>query len=184
MSQSGWRKWHRWVGVVSAPFVLFAAVTGILAGIAEMTSEDEAAREAARERVSGVTLPAPASATADPIAKAITAAATRANGAPVDKVSVDFKADPPVVTVYLGKPTGGEDKKLVFHAHTGEFLREQEYADKSFLTRVHSGEAFGDWGLVAGTGWGLALVVLLVTGAVIYLAMRKPGQKGLRRVFW
>jgi uncharacterized iron-regulated membrane protein len=49
---------------------------------------------------------------------------------------------------------------------------------------LHSGEAFGDWGLVFGTAWGLALVTLLVTGLVIYLAMRKPGQKGPGRLFW
>jgi uncharacterized iron-regulated membrane protein len=184
VSQSGWRKWHRWVGVVSAPFVLFAAVTGIVAGVAEMTSADEAAREAARERVSTVTLPAPPAAVTDPTSKALAAAASRAPGAPVDKVLVDFKADPPAVTVYLGKPTGGEDKKLLFHAHTGEFLREEGYADKSFLTRVHSGEAFGDWGLAAGTAWGLALVALLGSGMVIYFAMRKQGRKGLRKLFW
>ena len=36
---------------------------------------------------------------------------------PIDKIALDFKADPPTVTVYLGKPTGGEDKKLVFDSH-------------------------------------------------------------------
>ena len=184
MSQAGWRKWHRWVGCAAAPFLLFAAVTGVVAGIAEMTSEGEEAREKARERVSDVKLPAPPATVGDPVAKALAGAATRANGAPVDKVQVDFKADTPTVTVYLGKPTGGEDRKLVFHAQTGEFLREEPYADKSFLTRLHSGEALGDWGLVLGTAWGLALVVLLVTGVVIYLAMHKPGRKGFGRLFW
>ena len=57
MSQVGWRKWHRWIGVVALPFLLYAALTGILAGVAEMTSEDEEAREKARERVSDVKLP-------------------------------------------------------------------------------------------------------------------------------
>lgn len=184
MSQAGWRKWHRWVGFAAAPFLLFAALTGIVAGISEMTSEDEAAREAARERVSEVKLPAPPTAVGDPLAKALTAAASRAAGAPVDKVLIDFKADPPTVTIYLGKPGGGEDRKLVHNARTGEFLREERYVDKPFLTRVHSGEAFGDWGLVFGTAWGLSLVVLLVTGLVIYFAMRKPDQKGLGRLFW
>jgi hypothetical protein len=49
---------------------------------------------------------------------------------------------------------------------------------------LYSGEAFGDWGLVLSTAWGLALVVLLGTGLAIDLAMRKPGQNGWRRVFW
>ena len=184
MAQAGWRKWHRWVGLAAAPFLLFAAVTGVVAGVAELTSEDEAAREAARDRVSDVRLPAPPAVVGEPAAKALAAAAGRAAGAPVDKVLVDFKANPPAVTVYLGRPDGGEDRKLVFDARTGELLREEGYADKPFLTRLHSGEAFGDWGLVLGAAWGTALVALLVTGLVIYWAMRRPGRKGLGRVFW
>ncbi|QJX00552.1 PepSY-associated TM helix domain-containing protein [Frigoriglobus tundricola] len=184
MSQVGLRKWHRWVGFASAPFLLFATLTGIFAGIAEMTSEDEEAREKARERTSGVKLPAPATAVSEPIAKAMTKAAPRAEGAPVDKVLVDFKADPPTVTICLGKPGGGEDRKLVCDARTGDVLREERYEDKPFLTRLHSGEALGDWGLVFGTAWGLALLLLLGTGLVIYWAMRRPNRTGWRRLFW
>ena len=55
-------------------------------------------------------------------------------------------------------------------------LREEGYEDKPFLTRLHSGEAFGDWGLVFGTAWGVSLVALLGTGLVIYFAMRKRGS--------
>ncbi|HEY1192444.1 MAG TPA: PepSY-associated TM helix domain-containing protein [Gemmata sp.] len=184
MSQAAWRKWHRWVGFVAAPFLIFAAVTGIAAGVAEMTSEDEEARERARERVSEVKLPVPPGTATDPVARALTSATTYANGAPVDKVTVDFKADPQTVTVYLGKPGGGADTKLVYHAGTGDLLRKEPYEDKPFLTRLHSGEALGDWGLVFGTAWGVALVVVLGTGMVIYFAMRKPGQKGLSKLFW
>ena len=184
MSQAGWRKWHRWVGWAAAPFLLFAALTGVFAGVAEMTSEDEEAREAARERVSPVRLPAEPGVVADPVGKALADAATRAAGAPVDKVLVDFKADPPAVAVYLGKPGGGEDRKLVYDARSGSLVREEGYVDKPFLTRLHSGEAFGDWGLVLGTAWGLALVGLLATGVVIYWAMRRPGRKGLGKLFW
>lgn len=184
MSQPWWRKWHRWIGFVAAPFLLFAAVTGVIAGAAESLGEDEEAREAARDRVSPVKLPTSPTAWADPVHKAMANAAERANGAPIDKIAIDYKADPPTVTIFLGKPTGGEDKKLVFHAGTGDFLREEKYEDKPFLVRLHSGEAFGDWGLVLGMAWGLALITLLVSGLVIYLAMRKPGRTGLRRLFW
>jgi uncharacterized iron-regulated membrane protein len=163
---------------------LFAALTGVVAGAAEFFGEDEEAREKARERTSPVTIPAAPAAWSDPIAKAMTSASARANGAPVDKVQLDFKAEPPTVTVYLGKPGGGEDRKLVFNANSGELIREELYADKPFLTRLHSGEAFGDWGLVASFGWGLALVVLIISGLVIYFAMRRPGGKGLSRFFW
>jgi uncharacterized iron-regulated membrane protein len=182
VSQPFWRKWHRWAGFAFFPLLLFAALTGILAGVSEMTSEDEAAREAARDRVSAVRLPA-APAAIEPVAKALAAAAEKAAGAPVDKVTIDFKPDPPTVTVYLGRPTGGEDKKLVYD-FSGQLLREESYVDKPFLTRLHSGEAFGDWGLVLGTAWGLSLVFLLTSGLVIYFAMRKSGRKGLGKLFW
>jgi uncharacterized iron-regulated membrane protein len=151
---------------------------------ARVVGQSRQAREKARERVSDVKLSPSPAAWSEPVAKAIASAATRAPGAPVDRVVVDFKADPPTVIISLGKPTGGEDKKLVFNAATGEYIREESYEDKPFLTRLHSGEAFGDWGLLLGTTWGVALLVLLATGLVIYLAMRKPGQKGWRRLFW
>lgn len=174
MAQAGWRKWHRWVGLAAAPFLLFAAFTGVAAALGEMLSEDEEAREKARAKVSDVRLPAAPAAIADPVAKALADAATRAPGAPVDKVTIDFKPDPPTVAVYLGKPSGGEDRRLLYDARTGQLIREDAYADKPFLTRLHSGEAFGDWGLGLGLAWGLALVVLIVSGLAIYAAMQKP----------
>jgi uncharacterized iron-regulated membrane protein len=56
----------------------------------------------------------------------------------------------------------------VFDARTGQLLSEEAYADKPFLYRLHSGEAFGDGGLVVAMLWGLTLIVLTVTGLIIY----------------
>ncbi len=53
-----------------------------------------------------------------------------------------------------------------------------------FLLRLHSGEAWGDGGLVVAMFWGLALIFGVVSGVVIYLKMRRPGPTGLRRVIW
>jgi uncharacterized iron-regulated membrane protein len=184
MSQLWWRKWHRWVGFAATPFLLFAAITGVFAGAVEIFSEDEEAREKARERVSEVKIPASNESWSDPIAKAFSSATKRAEGAPIDRVTLDFKTEPPTVIIYLGKPTGGEDKKLVFNAVTGEFVREEQYIDKPFLVRLHSGEAFGDWGQVLGLMWGLSLIAIIVSGIVIYLNMRRSGRKGLGRLFW
>ena len=184
MSQAGWRKWHRWSGFAAMPFILFAAITGVVAGTVEILSEDEEAREKARERESAVKLPAASEAWSEPLAKAFAGASERAKGSPIDRVTIDYKTEPPSVTLYLGKAGGGEDKKLVFDAQTGNFLREEVYVDKPFLVRLHSGEAFGDWGQVVGLMWGLALIAIIVSGIVIYLLMRKTGRKGLGRLFW
>jgi uncharacterized iron-regulated membrane protein len=184
MSQPWWRKWHRWIGFTATPFLLFAAITGVLAGANEIFSEDEEAREKARERISDVKLPPKSWAWSEPLSLAFAGATERINGAPVDRVTVDFKAEPPVVIISLGKVHGGEDKKLVFDAKTGHFVREEVYIDKPFLVRLHSGEAFGDWGQVVGLLWGVALIGIIVSGTVIYFAMRRTGRRGLGRLFW
>jgi uncharacterized iron-regulated membrane protein len=104
--------------------------------------------------------------------------------APVDKIETQFKGDSPTITLFTGKPTGGEDRKLVFDARTGTLLKNEIYADKPFLNRLHSGEDFGDGGLVVAMFWGLSLIVLTVTGLIIYWRLRRPGRTGLGRVFW
>lgn len=184
MNLAFWRKWHRWIGFPAALFLLFAATTGIILAFTEFFGEAEALREATRDLVSPVTVSTPASAWQDPIARAFAGAVAVNGSAPVDRIEVQFKGDQPTVTLFTGKPTGGEDRKLVFDARTGTLLQNESYADKPFLNRLHSGEAFGDGGLVVAMFWGLSLIVLTVTGLIIYWRMRRPGREGLRRVFW
>src|SRR5512138_371609 len=179
-----WRKWHRWIGFPAALFLLWAATTGVLVAFTEFFGEDEALREATRDMISPVSVSSASTAWSEPIARAFATAATRANGAPVDKLEVQLKGPRPTVTMFTGKPQGGEDRKLVFDARTGLLLSEEAYADKPFLYRLHSGEAFGDGGLVVAMMWGLTLLVLTITGLLIYLKMWRPGQTGVRKVFW
>lgn len=180
-----WRKWHRWVGFPAALFLIFAAVTGFLVAFTEFFGEDEALREATRDQVSAVTVASPASAYVDPTTKAIATAATISAGAPIDKIQLQFKGETPTVTIFTGKPTGGEDRKLVFNATTGALITNESYADKPFLNRLHSGEAFGDGGLVAAMFWAIALVILTVSGFIVYLTMRgKRELTGIKRFFW
>ena len=70
-------------------------------------------------------------------------------------------------------------------AKTGAIIKNEDYADKPFLYRLHSGEAFGDGGLVVAMFWALALVVLTVSGLIIYYTMRgKRVLTGVKKVFW
>ena len=92
-----------------------------------------------------------------------------------------------VISMSLGTKTGGEDRRLLFDARTGKFLRSDGYADKPFINRVHSGEVFGDGGLVASMLWGLALLALTVSGFTLYWRLagaNRQGRTGLRRWFF
>ena len=184
MQPRTWRIAHRWLGWVAALFLAWAGVTGVLVAGTEFFGADEAERERLREMTSPVTTAAAPATWSEPLQRAFAAAAAKAPGAPVDKVEVAWKATVPTVTVYTGRVGGGEDRKFVFDAGTGALLAEADYVDKPFLYRLHSGEAFGDGGLVAAMTWGTALVLLAGSGVVIYLQMRRPGATGWRRLFW
>jgi uncharacterized iron-regulated membrane protein len=179
-----WRKWHRWIAFPATIFLLWASVTGIILGFTEFFGAEEALREATRSLVSPATTASPVTTWADPVSRAIAAVNTRAPGAPIDKIEAQFKGDNPTVTIFIGKPTGGEDRKFVVSARTGAIESVEDYADKALLVRLHSGEAFGDGGLVVSMLWGLSLAILSITGLIIYLRIRRPGATGIRRVFW
>jgi uncharacterized iron-regulated membrane protein len=180
-----WRRWHRWIGFPAALFLLFAAITGFLVAFNEFFGAEEATREATRALISPVTVASPLSSYSDPIARALAAAARLAPAAPIDKIETQFKGTQPTVTIFTGKPTGGEDRKLVFDARTGALIKSEAYADKPFLYRLHSGEVFGDGGLVLAMFWGLALAILAASGLIIYYTMRgKRELKGTQKVFW
>jgi uncharacterized iron-regulated membrane protein len=184
MNTAFWRRWHRWIGFPAGVFLAFAGITGSLVAGTEFFGEEEALREATRDLVSPVTTASPQSSWADPIGQAMATAQSKAAGAPIDKITVQFKGDQPTVTVYLGKPGGGEDKLFVIDAKSGQLLKEDTYADKPLLHRIHSGEFFGDGGLVFAMFWGIALAVLAVSGLWIYWTMKRRNPVGWQKVFW
>ena len=184
MKPAFWRKWHRWIGFPAALFLRFASLTGLLVAFTEFFGEEEALREATRDLVSPITTTSPPSAWADPIARAMATARSRAAGAPIDRITVQFKGEQPTVTIFMGKPTGGEDRLFVLDAKTGALTREDAYADKPLLNRVHSGEWFGDGGLVFAMFWAIALAILTISGLIIYWTMRRRNATGLKKVFW
>jgi uncharacterized iron-regulated membrane protein len=179
-----WRKWHRWIGFPAALFLLFSSITGVSVAVSEFFGEAEAQREATRDLVSPVRVGEAANAASDPLSRALASARDAAPGAPIDKIVMQFKGDRPTVEIFTGKPEGGEDRRLIFDARTGGLLRQDAYVDKPLLHRIHSGEAFGDGGLVFAMLWGVAMAILTATGFWIYLTMRRPNQVGLRKVFW
>lgn len=184
MTQAFWRRWHRWVGFVACVFLVFAAVTGVAVAFTEFFGEAEALREATRDLVSPVSTASANTAWADPIQRAMATAGRQAPGAPVDKIIIQFKGPEPTVDVFLGRPAGGEDRRLVVNANTGALMKVASYVDKPLIHRIHSGEAFGDGGLVIAMFWGTGLAFLGVSGIIIYFAMRRRNPQGWQKVFW
>jgi len=80
-----------------------------------------------------------------------------AGGAPVGRVMVQLKGPSPPISVFTGKPSGGEDRRFVVDATTGELLETAAYADKPLLS---------------------------ASGFVIYTTIWKPSRAGIRRCFW
>lgn len=179
-----WRKWHRWIGFPAALFLLFAAVTGIIVAGTEFFGEEEALREATRDLASPVLLRSSPAVWTQPIARALATASQRLGNAPVDKITLEFKGEHPRVLIFTGKPAGGEDRKVVVDAKTGNLVAVEDYTDKAFINRLHSGEAFGDGGLVVAMLWGSSLIVLTISGLVIYFQMRRRNLTGIKRFFW
>ena len=185
MDVAFWRRWHRWIGFPAALFLLFASTTGIIVAATEFWGEDEALREATRDLVSPIRSSAAPYQWSGAIARALATVTKRAGSLPVDKIEYQFKGQHPTVTVFTGKPTGGEDRKFVVDANSGALVKTEAYADKPFLTRLHSGEAFGDGGLVVAMFWGFSLVLLTASGLIIYWLMRgNRTLTGIQRVFW
>jgi uncharacterized iron-regulated membrane protein len=66
----------------------------------------------------------------------------------------------------------------------GELPGIESCADKPLIKRIHSGQVYGDGGLIVAMVRGLVLAVLTVTGITIYLRMRRKNATGWKRVFW
>jgi uncharacterized iron-regulated membrane protein len=179
-----WRKWHRWIGFPAALFLIFVAVTGFLLAFNEFFGADEALREKTRDKVSSIHMSS-ANLILGATSRVLTNSFMLGPDIPIDKIEMQFKTDTPTLTFYTGKKTGGEDKKLVFNMKTGLLIHEEAYVDKPFLNRLHSGEVFGDGGLVVAMFWALALAILAGSGLLIYYTMRgKRTLTGTKKVFW
>lgn len=175
------RKWHRWIGLVAAVFFIVTAFTGIWLECERFFGEDEALREKLRD------MPATTKATDDlasRLVKAQSSLAAKAGEQPLDKVVLQLKGDAPSATFYLARTKTADARKIEVNLNTAAVVKEADYDDDSFILKLHSGEALGDGGMVAGMGWGLALIVMTITGIVIYWRMRPREATGLRKIFW
>ncbi len=179
------RKIHRWLGVPAAIFLLLASFTGVWLECVHFFGAEEAERERIRDITSGVTAQSVGAEFGASFDKARAAAAARAGAQPLDKLVWQLKGDAPTITFIFGPQGQQAGRRIAVHARTGEVLSVEDYAEDSFILRLHSGEAFGDGGMVLGMVWGTLLFALTVTGIIIYFRMKpRTPRTGIRKVFW
>jgi len=184
MEVAFWRRWHRWIGFPAALFLLFAATTGIIVAFTEFFGAEEALREATRDIVSPMQTNAPTDQWAPAIERALRTVTSTAGTLPIDKIELQPKGDHPTVTVFTGKPAGGEDRKLVVEARSGALRSVEAYADKPFLTPLHRGEAFGGGGHVMAMVSVLPAMIIHLSGLIGHFVIPRRNLKGIQRVFW
>ena len=179
------RKIHRWLGVPAALFLLLASFTGVWLECVRFFGAEETAREGIRDLTSGITAQSVGAAFGESFDKARAAAAAQAGSQPLDKMVWQLKGDAPTITFFFGPQGQQVGRRIAVHAHTGEVLGVEDYAEDSLILRLHSGEAFGDGGMVLGMVWGTLLFALTVTGIIIYFRMKpRTPRTGIRKVFW
>jgi hypothetical protein len=179
------RKIHRWLGVPAALFLLLASFTGVWLECVRFFGAEETERERIRDLTSGITAQSVGAEFGASFDKARAAAAAQAGSQPLDKMVWQLKGDAPTITFFFGPQGEQAGRRIAVHAHKGEVLGVEDYAEDSLILRLHSGEAFGDGGMVLGMVWGTLLFALTVTGIIIYFRMKpRTPRTGIRKVFW
>ena len=184
--KKGWpilmRKYHRWVRAVAAIFLLFVSVTGVVLQVQRLTGADADA-DAGERAPSALTTAMPSPAYAALVSRTLDAARQRAPNAPI--ASVVLRGEENAIQGVVQLP-GDPLREIVVDARSGRVVSDERHEAESLILRIHSGEILGEPGVVLGVLWGLALVVLLVSGGWVYLNMyrRRLKGSGKRGLFW
>ena len=177
------RKWHRWIALPFAILLLSVAVTGVILQVQQFFGAEEAQREKLADMTSTYSLDTTGAEIAARFDRARSAVQAKIGSGKLDAVEVQLKGEHPTVTFHV---VGQSARKLVVNADTGAIESDEPDVRESFILRLHTGEVFGDGGVVLGMFWGLALVVLVITGAMLYWQMYRARAriKGWKRVIW
>lgn len=185
-AKKGWhvlmRKYHRWVSAVAAVFLLFVSVTGVILQVQRLTGEDADANTGLRTP-SALTTAMPTPTYAALVSRTLDAARQRAPNAPIS--SVVLRGEGSVIEGVVQFP-GDPLREIVVDARSGRVVSDERHEAESIVRRIHSGEIFGEPGVFLGILWGLALVVLLISGGWVYFDMYRRRAKGTgkRGLFW
>ena len=181
------RKIHRWLSVIGIVFFLSVSLTGVWMQVEAIFGEDEAVQEAMAEITSPVSLSSPLPDNAKSLENARAAVLKHFGNRPIASVDWVIKAPVPAYVFHLD---GTDPVKVTVNAATAVILA-SEPDGEDWVMQLHTGELLGDGGKFLGLAWGLALIVMSITGILLYLKMlkaRRAGSAGKitgwRRYFW
>ncbi len=178
------RKYHRWVSVLAALFLLVVSATGVILQVQKLTGTGGDADQSDAARTESTLSTAMSSPSyAGLISRTLDAARARAPNAPVNSVSIRVAGDQiQGVVAFPGDPP----RQIVVDPRSGRILSDERRDPDSLVKRIHSGAIFGQPGVVMGILWGSALFVLSITGGWMYLSMHRKRRKasGKGDVFW
>ena len=175
------RKSHRWIGIGAAIFLLSVSITGVILQIQRLSDEKEHEEETQPKKTSSYNLDSNLNEFLSRLPAIQKGIKAKIGQVQLDKVELKLEDEEPSWVVY----TKGLDPKKITADADGH-IEKIEDGKESFILRLHSGEVFGDAGVVLGIFWGLALVFLTVTGFIIYWKMGRgvKEKRGWKKVFW
>ncbi|HEX7655717.1 MAG TPA: PepSY domain-containing protein [Sphingomonas sp.] len=177
------RAYHRWFGIVAALFMIFIAATGLALQIDLIVTGNP---------VPGAEPPAPPAA-ADPpapavagqiVSRAITATRRANPRLAIDHADITFAQAGPRVTLGGAGPFA---PAVSYDAATGKMtpIRQLEPGWHNWLQNLHAGYVFGPIGRAVSIAMAVSLLLLGVTGLLIYLDMfRRRRRAGRHSFFW
>jgi uncharacterized iron-regulated membrane protein len=179
------RSYHRWAAALAAVFLLIVSATGVILQVQKLTGGDpDSPHQGGPDRAGGaLTTATPSPVYAAMIARTLDAARARAPASALSSVSLSGDADDLKGEVVLA---GDPPRTITIDARSGRLISDERHDKDSLILRIHSGEILGEPGVFLGILWGLALVILSLTGGWVYLAMYRRRRKasGKGGPFW
>lgn len=172
------RRYHRWVSIPLIIFLIAVTGTGIYLQAVEMMAAAEGsgppARRTApdREKILAV------------VDQALSTTEKDRPDFPVQKIEILFKGDMSEVKIATNKKTG---PVVTFDSRTGDasYVERPARSLRTMFVLLHSGKYFGMIGLIVIMLASIVLMILNITGSMMYLEMYKRRRKAKKtELFW
>lgn len=175
-----WRRWHRWVALPAALFLMFVSTTGLLLHLEVSRTAAMGAAGAPPPGLPATNLP-----NGHAVAAMMERVIDEAKQEPdFTVVSVSLSLTPGLVVATAADGIGPEARRIEIDASTGERIvaRPDPMERHFFLQDIHAGYRFGWIGRLVSILCGISLLVLAVTGLQIWYDVFRRRKK--RNLFW